>query len=91
MGLSEFAFIEGLVGILALAFTGWAGVVWKASRHLTEKFGELNIELNRFMVSVEHRLTRLESIEDRLLELEKVMAQLAKTQRNDGTFHTHSD
>lgn len=91
MGLSEFAFIEGLVGLLALAFTGWAGVVWKASRHLTEKFGELSIEMHRFMVNTEHRLTKLEAIENRLLELEKTLAQLAKHQKTDGTIHTHRD
>ena len=61
--------IEVLVGILAIAFAGWAGVVWKASQNLSAKFDNMMTEFRRHVIATEHRVTKLEAEAAKILEL----------------------
>ncbi len=61
--------IEVLVGILAVAFAGWAGVVWKASQNLSTKFDNMMTEFRRHVIATEHRVTKLEAEASKILEL----------------------
>lgn len=52
-----------LLSLLAVAFLAWAGVVWRASKLLADKFDEMRTEFHASSLRVEHRLTRLEEKE----------------------------
>lgn len=66
---------EALLGVLAVAFLAWAGVVWRASRLLADKFDEMRADFHKYSVRVEHRLTRLEEKEVRALALMKALRE----------------
>lgn len=53
---------EALLGILAVAFLAWAGVVWKASKTLSEKFDNMRREFHEYTITMEHRITEVESM-----------------------------
>ena len=57
-----------IVGILAVAFVSWAGVVWNASSDLMDKFDEMMREFRQYSISTEHRLTKLEADNEEILE-----------------------
>ena len=59
---------EALLAMLVIAFTAWAGVVWRASRALGDKFDRMRRDYHEHSMKVEQRLTRLEEREDRLFE-----------------------
>lgn len=67
--------IEVLVGILALAFAGWAGVVWKASQNLSTKFDNMMTEFRRHVIATEHRVTKLEAESSKMLEILEEMKE----------------
>lgn len=62
----EHIWVNALLGGLVVAFLTWAGVVWKASRTLGEKFDRMRESFHRYSVDVEHRLT---VIEERLVHM----------------------
>lgn len=57
---------EFLLGILALAFLSWAGVVWQASRSLGAKLDVMRSEFHEHNLSVEHRITAMEVLVQQL-------------------------
>lgn len=59
--------LEIISGLLALAFGGWAYVVWNVGQSLDTK-------LDIYMVSTEHRVTKLETSQKQILkEIEQIL------------------
>lgn len=69
----QMLFDQILLGILTLAFTAWAGVVWSGLKRVGDKFDLLRTELSgktddlrrdmmEHLLETEGRLTRLEAI-----------------------------
>lgn len=66
-------FDQVLLGVLTLAFTAWAGVVWSGLKSIGAKFDAFRVELSsktddlrqdmmEHLLETEGRLTRLEAI-----------------------------
>jgi hypothetical protein len=49
-----------ILGILAVAFTAWSGVVWQASRDIAERLDTMNSRLQAYQVENERRITTVE-------------------------------
>jgi hypothetical protein len=64
-------FEQALLGFLSLCFLAWAGVVWKASEHLSAKFDTMYHEFSKYSVETEHRMTALEQKQQRILDITK--------------------
>lgn len=62
-----------MIGILAIAFVAWAGVVWRASKLLSEKFDAMRADFHAYSIRVEHRITCLEAKEVRAYNLVKTL------------------
>lgn len=57
-----FMFDKFMLGLLAVAFTAWAGVVWQGLRKISDKFDMLKQGLMDHLIKIERRLTSLEVI-----------------------------
>ena len=49
-----------LLGVLAIAFTTWAGVVWHLMQRVLRKLDDLVTEIHSKQLIIEHRLTTVE-------------------------------
>ena len=67
--------IKLILSLLAAAFIGWAGVVWKVAGDLTDKFDAMMAEFRIYSISTEHRLTRLEETDKDIIEALKRMQE----------------
>lgn len=55
-----------MLGVLAVAFLAWAGVVWGASKQLAEKFDNMRKDFHAYSLSMERRITEMEGVLSRM-------------------------
>jgi flagellar capping protein FliD len=49
-----------IIGMLAIAFLAWAGVVWDGTQSIANKMDSLANKIHDYQVQTENRLTELE-------------------------------
>ncbi len=64
-----------IVSILSVAFVSWAGVVWKASDNLSDKFDSMMREFMTYTIKTEHRITALESETEKLSFIIRILKE----------------
>ena len=72
-----------LISVLPVAFIAWAGVVWKASENLSEKFDSMMREFREYSISVEHRITKLEKEQQETVLIVKMFTRELDILRKD--------
>lgn len=94
----QMLFDQILLGILTIAFTAWAGVVWTGLKSIGVKFDQLRTELSsktddlrkdmmEHLLETEGRLTRLEAIvESALAEKRGESAEVREKLDNSATM-----
>lgn len=53
-------FDQIMLGVLAVAFVAWAGVVWHGLREIAGKFDSLRTDVMNHLLGIERRLSCLE-------------------------------
>lgn len=64
---------EIMAALLVIAFTTWAGVVWKGLKGLRDKLDELLQDIHADRIELERRISTLEVLVDGVNELLKVI------------------
>lgn len=78
---------EAMLGVLSVAFLAWAGVVWKASKSLAEKFDKMRQDFHGYTISTEHRITVLEGLISTVeIETQRMGERIAATEEVAGLF-----